>query len=182
MGRFESTHIVWPPKGWGQFARVQASSGQSLAKDIGRARIFGLQYTIESIPLFKDNEKFFRHDIRIIGWEYSILNESTEYPVLSCSVMDKFDESLPQECFITDIRSYDTSVPHTRRSANKAVSAALFLIRQIEGGNVPDVNRVLRTYKIHPNQTFLYRNDRLLEPDLRHAFMSGQGKSYSRNV
>lgn len=182
MGRFESTHVVWPPKGWRQFAAIQTSSGQSLAKDIGKARIYGLQYSIESMPLFKDNEKFFRHDIRIVGWEYSILNESTEYPVLSCSVMDKFDETLPQECFITDIRSYDTPVPHTRRSANKAVSAALFLIRQIEAGSVPDVNRVLRTYKIHPNQAFLYRNDRMLEHDLRQAFAVGHMSVQAKRV
>lgn len=182
MGRFESTHIVWPPKGWRQFAAIQTSAGQSLAKDISKARIYGLQYSIESMPLFKDNEKFFRHDIRITGWEYSILNESTEYPVLSCSIMDKFDETLSQECFITDIRSYDTAVPHTRRSANRTVSAALFFIRQIEQGIVPDVNRVLRIYKIHPNQSFLYRNDRTLETDLRHAFMSGQNKTHSKRV
>jgi hypothetical protein len=170
MGRFESTHIVWPPAGWSQFASVQASSGQSVAKDIGTARIYGLHYQIDSMPLFKNDTKLFRHDIHIHGWEYSILNESTEYPVLSFSLLDKFDMSLPRECFITDIQTYASAIPHTRRSAARAVSAALFFIKQIGRGQVPDVNRVLRIYKLHPTQAFLYRGDRMLGTELKRAF------------
>lgn len=178
MGRFESTHIVWPPVGWSQFASVLASSGQSVAKDIGKARIYGLQYSIDSVPLFKNEEKLFRHDIRIDGWEYSILNESSEYPVLSFSLLDKFDMALPRECFITDIRTYATTIPHTRRSANRAVSAALFLIKQIHRGQVPDIGRVLRIYKLHPAQAFLYNGDRMLGTDLKRAF--SDVKSFAR--
>lgn len=176
MGRFvDEISILWPPKGWHQFGVVKHASGQSVAKDIAKARIYGLQYRIESVPLFKNETKFFRHDILIEGWEYSILNESIEYPVLSFGLMDKFDSSLPQECFITDLRSYDSEIPHTSRSAGRAVSAALFMIKQIVQGSVPDVNRVLRTYKLHPNQAVLYRKDRSLDPDLRAAFSAGMG-------
>ena len=173
MGRFEDLNIVWPPVGWTQFAAVKSSSGQSVAKDIARARIFGLQYRIDSMPLFRDNKKLFRHDVHIDGWEYSILNESTEYPVLSFSLLDRFDLLLPRECFVTGIKTYAAHIPHTRRSASRAVSAALFFIRQISSGSVPDINRALRIYKLHPNQAFLYRNDRMLEPDLKQAFESG---------
>lgn len=170
MGRFESTHIVWPPAGWNQFASVQSSSGQSVAKDIGTARIFGLQYSIDSVPLFKNETKLFRHDVRIDGWEYSILNESTEYPVLSFSLLDRFDLALPRECFVTDLKAYASTIPHTRRSAARSVSAALFFIKQIARGQVPDVNRVLRIYKLHPTQAFLYRGDRTLGAELKQAF------------
>lgn len=170
MGRFDQLNLLWPPAGWSQFSSVKHASGQALAKDISKARIYGLQYRIESMPLFKNDTRLFRHDIKIDGWEYSILNESTEYPVLSFSLMDRFDMDLPQECFLTDIRAYETLIPHTRRSANRAVSAALFMIRQIAVGQVPDVNRVLQIYKLHPTQSVLYRNDRTLDPDLRKAF------------
>lgn len=170
MGRFENTHIVWPPAGWSQFASIQSSSGQSVAKDIGTARIFGLQYSIDSVPLFKNDTKFFRHEVRIDGWEYSILNESTEYPVLSFSLLDRFDLSLPRECFVTDIQTYGSAIPHTRRSAARAVSSALFLIKQISRGQVPDLNRVLRIYKLHPTQAFLYRGDHQLGTELKRAF------------
>jgi hypothetical protein len=173
MGRFEYMPIDWPPTGWTQFASVPASSGQAVAKDISKGKIFGLQYSIESMPLFKMDTKLFRHDVTITGWDYSILNESSEYPVLSFSLLDRFDMSLAKECFVTDIRSYSSPVPHTRRSANRAVSAAIFMIRQIVEGNVPDVNRVLRIYKMHPNQAFLYRNDSTLDKDLKGAFDLG---------
>lgn len=173
MGRFESINVLWPPAGWSQFSTVTASSGQAMAKNPAKGRIYGLQYTIESMPLFKNNAKLFRHDITVTGWEYSILNESTEYPVLSFSVMDRFDQTLPREYFITDIRAFDTSVPHTKRSAARAVSAGLFLIRQITSESVPDINRVLRTYKLHPAQSFLYRTEPPLDSELRKVFAQG---------
>lgn len=174
MGKTKNIDALWPPVGWPQFASVELPSGQSVAKNLGSSRIFGLQYSIDSMPLFQGDARYYRHDVRIDGWEYSILNESIEYPVLSFSIVDRFDESLPQECFLSEIRSYDSFIPHTRRSASRAVSAALFMIRQIADGQVPDVNRVLRIYKLHPNQSFLYRNDRSLEPDLKRAFDDGQ--------
>lgn len=178
MGRFESMNaIVWPPIGWSQFSQVSASSGRAVAKDILKAKIYGLNFNIDSVPLFKMDTKLMRHDVSIDGWDYSILNESAEYPVLTFSIYDRFDLQLPKECFVTDIRSYDTPIPHTQRSVNRAVSAAIFLIRQIENGNVPDVNRVLRTYRLHPNQAFLYRKDVMQERDLKGAFDAGLEKT-----
>lgn len=181
MGHLETT-ILWPPAGWSQFAVVEQSSGQALAKDIGKARIYGLQYRIESVPLFKQDMKLFRHDIRIEGWEYSILNESTEYPVLSFALLDRFDPSLPRECFIDDIRAFDTAMPHTKRSADRAVGAGLFLIRQIMAGQVPDVARVLRIYKLHPSQAFLYRSEETMGRNLRAAFSDGLTRRENKRI
>lgn len=159
MGRFETMNIHWPPLGWNQFFGVSSSTGRAIAKDISKAKIYGLQYSIESVPLFKMDTKILRHDILIEGWEYSILNESREYPVLSFSLFDRFDPAMDKECFVADVRSYSSHIPHTRRSVNRCVSAALFMIKQVSEGNVPDVNRVLRAYKLHPNQAYLYRRD-----------------------
>ena len=74
---------------------------------------------------------------------------------------------------MTDIRSYATAIPHTRASVNRAVSAGLFLIRQIQSGSVPDINRVLRAYKLHPNQAFLYRKDDGMGQALKSIFGAG---------
>lgn len=163
-------NIHWPPLGWNQFFGVSSSSGRAVAKDISRAKIYGLQYSIESVPLFKMDKKLLRHDILIEGWEYSILNDSREYPVLSFSLYDRFDPSLEKECFVTDIRSYSSHIPHTRRSVNRSVSATLFFIRQISEGTVPDVNRVLRAYKLHPNQAYLYREEAAKFSSLKKSF------------
>jgi hypothetical protein len=182
MGRFESSNIPWPPAGWNQFGAIQSSTGQAVAKDIAKARIYGLHYRIDSVPLFRNDTKLLRHDIRIEGWEYSILNESLEYPVLNFALLDRFDPALPRECFVTDIFSYSSLIPHTRRSASRAVGAALFLIRQVASGNVPDVNRVLRIYKLHPAQAFLYRSARRPERDLKDAFESGRAAQSDRQA
>ena len=164
---------LWPPAGWPQFKTIEKSCGQSLAKDAAKARIYGLQYRIDSVSLFKDQTKYLRHDVFVDGWEYSILNESIEYPVLSFSLMDRFDNTLPQECFISDIRTYASAIPHTRASANRCVSAGIFLINQVANGHVPDVNRVLRVYKLHPTQAFLYSRTKRLDLDLQRAFDAG---------
>lgn len=174
MGRFENMNIHWPPVGWLQFAEVTASSGRAVAKDISRGKIFGLQYTIESVPLFKMDMKLFRHDILVEGWEYTILNESIEYPVLSFSLYDRFDLEVDKECFVTDIRCYSTPMPHTQRSVNRAVSAAIFMIKQITDGQVPDVNRVLNAYKLHPNQAKAYLREAALPANLKQSFEDSQ--------
>lgn len=164
-------HIpVWPPKGWAQFAAITISHAQAVAKDVSKGRIYGLQYRIESVPLFKGETKYLRHHVTIEGWEYSILNESIEYPVLSFSLLDKFDDALPQENFIADIQSHSSLIPHTKRSANRAVSAALFMIDQISKGQVPDATRVLRSFKVHPSQAFLYRSEKPVCLNLQKAF------------
>jgi len=169
MSSIESS-LLWPPKGWPQFDQIEKSFGQAVAKSISSARIYGLSYKIETVPLVRQETRLLCHHIAIDGWEYSILNESTEYPVLSFTVTDRFDMAQPQECFLSDIRSYSSAIPHTRRSASRVVSAALFLIHQIENGQVPDVNRVLRVYKLHPSQAFLYKKDRPLSLNLQKAF------------
>jgi hypothetical protein len=171
MSRSDNHISFRAPKGWNQFSGLRVpSAGQAIAKDISRARIFGLQYRIEGMPIFKNDMRLLRYDFHIEGWEYSILNESTEYPVLSFSLMDRFDPALPRESFITDIRSYASVLPRTRYSAMRAIGAAMFFIRHINEGKVPDVNRALRSYKLHPNQAYLYRHDELPEPDVTTAF------------
>lgn len=174
MGSLESL-ITWPPTGWKQFKDIQPSLCQSLAKNPSKGKIYGLQYKIETVPLFKDEKKYLRYDVLIDGWEYSILNESIEYPVLSFTLLDCFDDNLPQECYITDIRSYSSLIPHTKKSAARAVSAGIFLMKQISNGFVPDVNRVLQVYKLHPTQSFLYSREKKLEFDLQAAFDKGYG-------
>ena len=162
---------AWPPLGWPQLAKFSETTGQAVVKTPAHGKIFGLQYNIESVALFKDAVRLFRHDIQITGWEYSIHHESTEYPVLRVSLLDRFDPMLARDHFVTDIRAYDSFIPHHPRSISRALSAIHFLIRKIEDNEVPDVGRVLRVYKLHPSQSFLYRESGLRESDLKTAFV-----------
>lgn len=146
----ETGTFCWPPRGWKQLGNISKPLGQSLVKDIKSARIFGLSYHITSESIFDRHVRLNRYHVSIDGWEYSILNESTEYPVLSFTLADRTDLLKPREQFISDIRVGARTVPGGMASARRAVTAAIFLIRQIELGQVPDAQRVLRMYHLIP--------------------------------
>jgi hypothetical protein len=168
--RDQGVFTCWPPVGWVEFAKIPSHPHQALAKDLDKARIYGLQYKIVSVPLFKMETNLFRHDISIEGWHYSILNDSSEYPVLSFSLYDRFDPMMAKESFIGDIRSFGGHIPQTRKSAQRVISAGLFFIRQILNGSVPDTVRVLKAYKLHPLQASLYHREMGLMPPLKDVF------------
>jgi len=171
MGHRDSGNCsCWPPVGWVEFAGIPSIHHQALAKDLDKARIYGLQYKIVSVPLFKMETNLFRHDISIDGWHYSILNDSSEYPVLSFSLYDRFESGLAKESFVGDIKSLGSHIPQTRKSAQRVISAGLFFIRQILGGSVPDTVRVLKAYKLHPLQASLYHREMGLSVPLKDVF------------
>ena len=62
------TASTWPPKGWKQFKDIKPSLCQALAKNASKGKIYGLQFKIESVPLFKNEKKYLRYDVLI---EYS---------------------------------------------------------------------------------------------------------------
>lgn len=143
---------AWPPRGWQQLGSITQMHGQALAKDIRTAKIFGLGFRIDSEPLYQMEARFYRHKIQIDGWQYSILNESSEYPVLSLVITDRHDIRLPRESFVSDIRIMAKPVENRPVIVRRAVMAAQLLIKQIQMGQVPDHERVLSIYHLHPKR------------------------------
>ena|SRR5688572_8473197 len=152
MSKIEKALAFWPPRGWKQLGGITEFSGQAIAKDIRTARIFGLSYNISSEVLYKGKNPLNRYTISIEGWEYSILNESNEYPVLSFNVLDRNDLLRPKDQFVSDIKVMSRPVTGSQAS-RRAVTAGLFLIKQIMAGQVPDAERVLRIYRLFPNSS-----------------------------
>jgi hypothetical protein len=152
MGFIEQGTVIWPPRGWKQLGCITNSNGQALAKDIRTAKIFGLSFRIESEPIYQLESRFFRHKIQIDGWQYSILNESSEYPVLSFTLMDRYDIRQPKESFVTDIRVMAAPVDNRAVVVRRVMMAAQLLIKQIQVGQVPDHERVLSIYHLHPKR------------------------------
>lgn len=152
MGTIEKGSIVWPPRGWRQLGCINQSSGQALAKDIRTAKIFGLAFQIESEPLYQFESRFYRHKIFIDGWQYSILNESSEYPVLSFTLTDRYDIRQPRDAFVSDIRVMAKPFENRPVIVQRAVMAAQLLIKQIQLGQVPDHERILSVYHLHPKR------------------------------
>lgn len=160
MCKFKNLGVSWPPRGWDIFNQIDQSYGQSLMKDPMSAKVSGLIYTIEPVPLYTETlERRYVYEVRLEGWDYNIHNESREYSILSFMLKERGDATLPKSYFVSDIRTLSRPVRLTERSAHRALMAAMFLMKQINSDSVPDVKRILRLYKIHPTQRSLYEID-----------------------
>ncbi|HPD83607.1 MAG: hypothetical protein R3D88_04055 [Alphaproteobacteria bacterium] len=160
MCLFKTLGVSWPPKGWKEFFEIEASHGQSILKDPVSACVTGLSYHIDPIPTYhKNNDRKFVYAVCIEGWDYNIYNESREYPVLSFVLHERPEENTSKYLYMSDIRTQGRSVKITERSAYRAFMAALFLMKQINSGQVSEAERILRLYKIHPTQRSLYDAD-----------------------
>lgn len=167
MCRFKALGVSWPPRGWKQLGYIETSSGQAISKDPLSARVTGLVYNIEPSPVYRKNStRIFVYSVRIDGWEYTIHNESREYPVLSFSLQERLDPDVPKDFYISDIRTKSRVIRITERSAHRSLMAALFMMKQINNAQVPDIERVLRLYKIHPSQRSLYEIDNVRHDSL----------------
>ncbi len=155
MSNVDQGSIAWPPRGWKQLGCITQNSGQALAKDIRTAKIFGLGFRIESEPLYQMEARFYRHKIQIDGWQYSILNESSEYPVLSFVITDRHDVRQPRESFVSDIRIMAKPVENRPVLVRRVVMAAQLIIKQVQMGQVPDHERILSIYHLHPKRASL---------------------------
>lgn len=133
---------AWPPRGWKQLDDITQVHGQALAKNVQTAQIYGLEYMIESEPLYNLAPHFFRHKIQFSGWHYSILNESSEYPVLSYTLTDRYDVRKPREFFISDIRVLSCPVETRATHIQNLLAATVLLAAQIQAGQVPDFERI----------------------------------------
>ena len=160
MCKFETLGISWPPKGWEHLKVIYRSSGQSLSKDPRSACVNGLSYQIEPLALYnKNQQRSFVYAVQIEGWEYAINNDSREFQVLSFMLRERPDENAPKDFYISDIKVNARPLRVTERSAHRVLMAAQFMIKQIDSDLVPETERILRLYKIHPSQRSLYDID-----------------------
>lgn len=149
--------ISWPPKGWEQLGFITKLNAQVVVKDPMKATIIGVHYKIEPIPVYnKEKNRSYVFHISIDGWQYSILNESREYNILSFDLIERHDSTLTKDYFLSNIKTKSRPLLLSERSAHRIYMAALFMLKKIENGQVPDFNKILRLYKIHPSQRNLY--------------------------
>ena len=147
----------WPPKGWQTFAHLKKRKSQSILKDPDSARVVGLNYKIISDPLTVMGRSYYTHRITFTAWEYSIRSDSNEIPFLSVCLMDRFDDQIAEEYFISEVKSYSCHVPLFERSARRTIQLSKFLIGQIDKGHVPNYDKLLRMYRLHPNNLTVER-------------------------
>ena len=151
---FETLGVSWPPRGWRQFESIQTPCGQAILKQPVSGVVCGLRYMIEPVPIYsKKQQKSLLFHVQITGWEYSISNQSHEYPVLSYALQERGDDTqCKPKLYISQIKSQGQAIRTTSKSARRCLMASVFLIQQINKGNVPDIEKTLKIYRIHTSQ------------------------------
>lgn len=150
----------WPPRGWEQLGLIKKLEGQAILKNPAHATITGLFFKIDPVPVYlKNNQRGHVYRISVDGWSYSIYNESHEFNIISFDLADRLTRHLSKENCVSNIKIKSRPLVLNKRSAGRSYMAALLLMKQIESGIVPDYDRVLRLYKIHPSQRSLYEQD-----------------------
>ncbi len=139
----------------GQLGHTHSHHGKAVETDPISSSIRGLSYSIvaSSNPLHKGEKTF---TLQIKGWRYGVDHASTDFAVLSFDFCLPFKARKNSASFMSNIKVNARGLKVTERSAHRSFMAALFIIKQIEKGQVPETSRVLRLYKIHPSQHSLY--------------------------
>lgn len=157
MCKFKTLGVSWPPQGWEQFEMIDQSYGQAILKNPISAVVTGMSYVIEPVPVIdKTNQRKYAYAVRIDGWDYNIYNESSEYSILSFTIYEKLQRDRSNKLFVSKIKTRSQSLPKTYESGKRIMNAAIFMMKKIERGDVPDFDKILRMYKVHPTQRRLY--------------------------
>jgi len=155
MSELNKPDLSWPPEGFQELGDIKNLSAQAISKDPHTAKVIGASYTIEISALQRDDKKDYIYSFQIDAWEYTINNESREFPILSFVL--KPDAGYRG---IGNIKTYSCPVKTTRKSSQRTYMAALSMLRSISDGIVPDLEQYLKIYKIHPSQKKLYERER----------------------
>lgn len=160
MTKFKSLGLSWPPRGWESLGHIEHTKFEAVKKEPATACVLGATYKIEIFPFRrKDNRLTVLYDIEINGWEFNIYNESREYQFLSIMLTDLPHKLAPKEYYSSSIKTMLQPMRITQRSVERSIIAAASMMRQIEKGIVPECEKILKLYKIHPSQRSLYDFD-----------------------
>jgi len=152
MYLFKKQGVPWPPNGWEVFHAIKKSCGQAVFKDPVGACVAGLTYTIEPTRIYDDEGNLvLSYAIDVQGWNYSILNESQEFPILSFHIIEREKDIRLKKPYISRLKILSRPLELTENKAHRVLLTALFLIKQIDAKNVPDYERILKLYRIHPD-------------------------------
>ncbi len=153
MCEFKAMGVPWPPQGWDHFKIIHATHGQSIHKDPKNARIVGLQYHIQPVPGAPKSAQRndYSYALSIGGWEYTISDDSKEFPILSFYLKDKGAGERAADLFLSQLKVDSKLVAVTKPVVDRALMASLFFIRQIQNNRVPDWNRILKFYRLREN-------------------------------
>lgn len=139
--------VLWPPENIRFLRGLKQPCGQAMVKHVDKGHITGMAYRVEGADIYIHEKLRKAYFIEIDAWDYTIRNESREYPVLSFSYLD----ILPQKNSraVQNVRLMGRYM-RGQLVAEKTLRTASYFMRHIELGDVPDVQHVLSLYKLLP--------------------------------
>lgn len=149
MSPLRHSSVYWPPADIAFLEGLKEPCAQSMVKQIDRGCISGMTYRIEGERVYLNERPRLLYFIQIDGWEYTIKNDSSEFPILSFSYLDTA-LTHPLDKTVQNVMVNGRAMRRGYRIADKTLRVASYLMRQIAEGAVPDAQRVLNLYKLQP--------------------------------
>jgi len=135
----------WQARGWVAFGELQHAEKSATRPNTKDSSIVGLSYSLHHCHE-GEAEKIM---LRIDSWCYDKYGETTDLPIMEI-LFDAKDFLVPSRA-VESLKLMARPVRLNEKIASRTVSAALFLINQINADQVPDYERVLELHRIHPD-------------------------------
>lgn len=135
----------WQARGWVAFGELEHAEKSATRPNPKDSSIVGLSYSIHHCHE-GDAEKIM---LRIDSWCYDKYGETTDLPIME--IVFSAEEFLVPSRAVESLKLMARPVRVNEKIASRTVSAALFLINQINADQVPDYERVLELHRIHPD-------------------------------
>lgn len=139
----------WQARGWSIFAGIDRAEKTATRPNPEDGSIDGLAYALHSCQ--EGRGTVFREKIlvRIDSWRFTHGGDTTDLPVMEL-IFDAARLTAP-ECALESLKIMARPLSLTEKVAMRAVNGALFIINQINAGQVPDFERVLELHRLHPD-------------------------------
>jgi hypothetical protein len=135
----------WQARGWAVLDGLNTAENAATRPNPADSSILGLSYSFQNCH----ESGFEKIMLRIDSWRHDKFGDTTDLPIMEI-IFDATQFQTPARA-LESLKLMARPVKFTEKVASRTVSAALFLINQINAGQVPDFERVLELHRIHPD-------------------------------
>jgi hypothetical protein len=126
------------------FGPVPEASGSALYRHPGEGRLFGLSYDVRP----EGDTFWFR--VKIEAWTYGVQADSLALPIMSF-IFQPDGSGGPLHCRVGDLKIMSRPLADDTHTGARALSVALFFINQINAGQVPNCEKILKLHGLYPS-------------------------------
>jgi hypothetical protein len=122
---------------------VPEASGSALYRHTGEGRLFGLSYDV------RPEGDTFWYALRIEAWTYGVQDDALSLPVMSF-LFQPDGSGGPLHCRVGGLKIMSRPMADDPHTGARALSVALFFINQINAGQVPNCEKILKLHGLYP--------------------------------